>query len=435
MPSSADTALGALATVARHHGLDVGAAEVGTLARVPPGPLDLSGLLVAAHQLGFRAIPLEGTYEDLPELTLPGLAVVSEGSDPQYVVLRGVASEAVQVEDPATGAILPLSREAFCAAWTGDLVQLEPVPDRVPMVRTELQALRDPWRRVARGLGLVPPWSRVGWVAAAAGAAALLWGATGDLPAGALGLALVAATWAWQMRGTCAACDRADAAVGGLPVAGAGAGAYLALLGAAALGWTTVTGLGLAAALGVHSVLLGLLAWRRLRCPVCLIAGAAIGVGAGSLDGWTALHAGALVAAAALTLAGIALARRLRALALASGSARIAAETLAIQPRPPVGAVRLWVMTREGCGRCAALASVILPGLQETYGDALSVAPIPPSRHPTGLPLVVVQGTLDAWMVDPPDYQALAAVVEAALNPALAPVAGLGLVAVAARPQ
>ncbi|MGE0760137.1 MAG: peptidase domain-containing ABC transporter, partial [Pirellulaceae bacterium] len=129
-----DCGAAALATVARHHGLEFGLQTMRDLAGTDRIGTNLLGLMEAAERIGMSAKAVRGAYEALGGACLPAIAHVrtDEGFG-HFVVLHRVRKSSVVVADPARG-VRTLSREAFCAAWTGYLLLVTPdeTKPRVP---------------------------------------------------------------------------------------------------------------------------------------------------------------------------------------------------------------------------------------------------------------------------------------------------------------
>lgn len=121
-----DCGAAALATVALHHKKSIPLQAMRDLAGTDRVGTNLLGLLRAAENLGFDAKGVKGPYDALGEVALPAIAhwVTEEGLG-HFVVLHRVSKDRAVVADPGRG-ILKLTREQFCARWTGYLLILAP---------------------------------------------------------------------------------------------------------------------------------------------------------------------------------------------------------------------------------------------------------------------------------------------------------------------
>jgi hypothetical protein len=414
----------ALATVSAFHSVPF---EVAELAELTPfmdlRELELAMMLAVARTVGFDAVPLEGGYDDLPEVPLPMVVVLRDrppavavaGAEsppdaegpPRYGVLFAVDAERVTLGDPETGKVEEALREPFSTRWTGDVIQLTPNGEERALLISRLASLRDPRARLARAVGWVPPYGRrVSFVALAAGAlAAGAWITRGESPAAAaLGLAvtgcLVGSLWSWLAADTCTRCSKASALVGSLQVAPAGALLYLALLAGLGAGASpaAIAG-GLAIAAGAHGGLLFTLGRARLRCDAC-IGVAVLAWGASLLtvargDIVPVLWTGLTVSALAATLAGLRVSRDRDARVSRAVAERLARAVAAEPRRAEEGRVEIVVYKRHGCPACAFYESVIRPGLLAELGESVALDERELGRERTGAPLIVVRGAVN----------------------------------------
>jgi subfamily B ATP-binding cassette protein HlyB/CyaB len=77
--------------------------------------------LRAAKELGLKAKQTTTVIAKLPKLSLPAMALLSNG---QYVAVVKADEQRVLVFDPYKERPLTLSHEAFAAAWTGTIILL-----------------------------------------------------------------------------------------------------------------------------------------------------------------------------------------------------------------------------------------------------------------------------------------------------------------------
>ena len=103
------TGLAAIATIAVHHGLRASVPALRTLTGLA-GPAELDGvqMVFAASRCGLRAIPLEGDFEQLPEVPLPAIVTFT---DSRHLVLVEVDGESAHVGDTATGEVRLMTRD------------------------------------------------------------------------------------------------------------------------------------------------------------------------------------------------------------------------------------------------------------------------------------------------------------------------------------
>jgi HlyB family type I secretion system ABC transporter len=117
----------ALATVALHHRVRIGREKLRDIAGTDRVGTTLLGLLKAGERLGFSCRAVKAPYDALRQLPLPAIAHArtSEGLG-HYVVVHRLTRRGVIVADPGRG-VQRLTRAAFEAQWTGNLLLLVPV--------------------------------------------------------------------------------------------------------------------------------------------------------------------------------------------------------------------------------------------------------------------------------------------------------------------
>lgn len=121
-----DCGAAALATVARHYGMEFGLQTMRQLAGTDRVGTNLLGLVQAAERIGFAAKAVKGPCEALEQAPLPAIAhVKTEQGLGHFVVLYRADSKSVVIADPARG-VQKLSREAFSQMWTGYLLLMTP---------------------------------------------------------------------------------------------------------------------------------------------------------------------------------------------------------------------------------------------------------------------------------------------------------------------
>lgn len=117
-----------LASVARHHGIPVSLEQMRNLAGTDGVGTNLLGMVQAAEKLGFSARACKGPFDALPSVPLPAIAhIKNEEGLGHFVVLYQADKKGVVLADPARG-IRKLSRDEFCAMWSGYLIVLVPDP-------------------------------------------------------------------------------------------------------------------------------------------------------------------------------------------------------------------------------------------------------------------------------------------------------------------
>jgi ATP-binding cassette subfamily B protein len=140
-----DCGAAALATIARHHGMDFGLQTMRDLAGTDRIGTNLLGLVQAAERIGFAAKAVKGPYEALAKAPLPAIAhfKTKEGLG-HFVVLYRAGRKSVVIADPAYG-VQKISPDEFAGRWTGYLVLMTPDEARRPA--TESQGSKSPLNR------------------------------------------------------------------------------------------------------------------------------------------------------------------------------------------------------------------------------------------------------------------------------------------------
>ena len=135
----------ALATLALHHGQDVGLEKLRDLTATDRTGANLLSLVRTARSLGFSAKAIRCTADALPQLPMPAIAHLRDDEGfGHFVVVYGVKRGKVIVGDPAAE-IDKRSLEQFTAQWTGNLLVAVPDPT-TPLPRSHGQR-RSAWRR------------------------------------------------------------------------------------------------------------------------------------------------------------------------------------------------------------------------------------------------------------------------------------------------
>ena len=121
-----DCGAAALATVARHYGIQFGLETLRDLSGTDRVGTNLLGLVLAAERTGFTARAVRGPYEALTSVPLPTIVHITiEEGHGHFVVLHKVNRKYVTVADPGRG-ILKLTRREFEGQWTGNMLLLSP---------------------------------------------------------------------------------------------------------------------------------------------------------------------------------------------------------------------------------------------------------------------------------------------------------------------
>jgi hypothetical protein len=425
--------------VAQHHGLSIKPSEIAAMLGLA-SVSTLGELVVASRLLGFESVPLEGEYDDLVELVLPGIVVLGEGSEkePQFAVLVAFESAFVLLADPAAGGSRRVLREEFCAQWHGGLLQLVPDESGLALARERLALHRSPMKRILQALRFAPPRGpKLVFTAALVGLPALV-GALARGPiaptiAGfALTLASVSSLWLALFGSSCSRCGAAHHLTGALPLERVGVVLYSVLLGLTlALPWSTVPAYGLLAASGGHVWLLILLARARTVCWACLLTA----FGAFTATALLVLHTdpSAVVGAGlfAIGLGGMALATRFfQRAAQHAGLWESRRLALSMLQKDHGDVVRVVVWKRAGCASCLIWEAALKPGLLQELGDAIAIEEHDAGARPIPTPLILIDAPMPVLFVGLPgtddDGAVLLTAIEAARKPDLAMLAPLG---------
>jgi hypothetical protein len=407
------SAAAALASVAQFYDLSLEAREVAPLVGLP-SVRELGDLIVASRMLGFDSVPLEGGYDDLPEVARPNIVRFKD----RFVVLYEIDADKTRVGDPLAG-VRTLSREDFSAEWTGDCLQL--VPADLDGARARLAAYRRWWRRLASPRALA-------FVVGAAALAALVVHDRFGAPSVALAVAAAASLWVALFEASCAQCSRAHQIAGALPLARVGVLFYAALLVGARLD-ARVAGVTLCTAVGAHAALVTILARERVFCLPCLVTAVAACSALALLLTSVPLAAGAALAAVG-ALAGaraVPFGRRLADERSLFASRQLALDWLRNATPPSSGQVRVVVWKRAGCAACIFYEAVFKPALVQDFEGLVSIEERDAERLPVATPLILVAGSVRFLFLSlggrDDDYAALQHAVEAARAPS--PLGGL----------
>ena len=405
--------------------------------------LDLFYLLFAARKLGFHAVPLEGEYADLPDVARPNI-VVFKGAGQEEIafrVLYEIDAEAALIGNVETGAIEQLNKDTFAQLWTGDAVQMLPDEEAFAGLRQHLLALHDPRVQFRRAAGLSPlSISRLLFYPAVA--AVILAVCIGALRAqlwstrfilSAIGLCLLLSLWSAVFSKSCRSCEHVARFAGDLPLPALGVAFYLALLVAACGAPPTLVNGGLCFASGVHVWLITMLTRARVVCWSC-VAMALTVWSAAALSAFTT--GGVLWLAAASAFSGFALAwvitsyaRQLYQLQARQGAYRLAIQVAQEGDAVPTGHVRLVVYKRQDCPLCSFYETAVRPALEEEFGEVVTFEERDVAHEQAAAPLLIISGSICLSVIGlstEEGYTTAKRAIEAALNPAFAPLRALG---------
>jgi len=76
-------------------------------------------MLRVAKHIGFRARKVASSFDRLPQVSLPAIAVKKDGS---FVILAKAAEDKVLIQDPGAQAPQEMTQEEFSDIWSGDLL-------------------------------------------------------------------------------------------------------------------------------------------------------------------------------------------------------------------------------------------------------------------------------------------------------------------------
>jgi ABC-type bacteriocin/lantibiotic exporter with double-glycine peptidase domain len=117
-----------LSSVARYYGLLISVIQARMECGSDPTGTSLLGLKDGAERLGFAARGVSASPEDLDQMPLPAIVLMSMGeASRHYWVLDRVGKKNVQVMDPSLGMRRSVSRTEFCSLWTGYTLLLTPL--------------------------------------------------------------------------------------------------------------------------------------------------------------------------------------------------------------------------------------------------------------------------------------------------------------------
>jgi peptidase C39-like protein len=426
----------AIATLASHYGLPLSFPDMRSFIGLPHLNLDLLYLLFASRKLGFEAVPLEGEYEDLPDVPSPSIVLFKgdgHNEDVVFNVLYEVDAESALIGDVTGGEVKRISKERFSNSWTGDVIQILPNDQEFSEVRELLGKLHNPWTRLRSALGWSPlSFSRLLFVPATVAVIVLAIAGWSPLQAwsGRVSLLLVAlcsvlSLWSYAFSESCASCSRTGALVGSLPLAPVGAAFYAALLAVGvARSDFALFGAGIFFAAGVHLSLVALLLRSRLLCRPCIgtalfaiAAAALLATYAAPPPTWAAV---ALFAGASSTLVITAHARKLYRLESHYEASKLARRVVAEGGSIPPGTARAVVYKRKNCPLCSFYEVAIGPAIKEDFGDRVIIEEREAVREKIPTPFVVITGTINlslTGLTTEDGYNRMKSAIEAALSP------------------
>lgn len=130
--------LACLAMIARYHGHDIDLAALRRRHSISMKGAKLGRIIDIAEKLGFEARPLRVELDYLAELRTP---CILHWNFNHFVVLKRAGSHALEIHDPARGAI-KLSRQELSRQFTGVALELEPAADFKPVSERQHISLR-----------------------------------------------------------------------------------------------------------------------------------------------------------------------------------------------------------------------------------------------------------------------------------------------------
>ena len=426
---SADSALAALATIGLHHGLPVTLPALRELTGFGKQSLESIQLLFAASKCGFTAIPLEGEFDQLPEVALPCIATFRNS---QHQVLFDVDASSAIIGDASTGKVTRLTRNDFCQDWTGEVFQVQPNGE-IGAARDTLLRLRNPAWVLARALGAVPFAAPRLLFAVLLGAwiAGLFWT---PLLAVLTGACLLTSLWMAAYPRGCSRCTATSTLSGSLPVPWVGAGFYALLTAAVLLDARDLVWIGLLAASGAHMALAFILLRNRIACYPCLAIAATAWLALGlewARLGWTGTRIEILALPAVFIAALLVMSQSSR---LASSESQNTVITLAKQVAAELfpggeGRARLVIYSRKDCPLCIFFRNAVLPGIAEEFGDALKIEERDAASLAVAVPIFFVSGLTHVALLGVPTEEMLPRISESiltALDPSTARAGQLG---------
>jgi hypothetical protein len=418
------TALAALATVCRHHGLPLSVPLLRKLTGLPSAAIDGVMLMYGAGRCGFDALPFEVEFSQLPLVALPAVLMFR---DETFHVLHAVDETSATVGDTLTGEVRQFKAQELEALWAGDVYQISP-NDSLKEARGTLHRLQSPYFRVAAVVGALP----LSLPRLLFSTALLLWiaGLFVARPVTLLtGFCVLTSLWMLAYPRGCQKCGTTKSLAGNLPLPALGGAFYALLTIATVAAPPAMLAAGLLAATGAHIGLVLILLRKRIACYPCLAtAGAA----------WTATaltirHIGwetwALPASLIGTVAALYVATRLARSESTMAALLLAQRVTAELPLPAPQTAKLVVYSRAHCPICAYAKGIILPALAEEFGESLAIEVRDAEHLKMAVPAFFVTGAARLALVSVGTDEMLprlAAAVQVALTPAQSPLGELG---------
>ena len=125
--NQADCGAACLVSIAASHGLKIPLSRVRDMASTDREGTNVLGIIEAAEKLGMTARGVKGPFEALQGAPTPAIAhVILKNRLGHFVVLAAIGNHHIKYMDPAEGAIVKASHEAFSRIWTGVLVFVSP---------------------------------------------------------------------------------------------------------------------------------------------------------------------------------------------------------------------------------------------------------------------------------------------------------------------
>ena len=444
-PTPSESGIASLSSIANFYGLSASFKEITQLTNHSSLSADMSQMLILAKRLGFEAVPLEGEYHQLPEVTRPNIVVLNDKSGKErYAPLFEIDDKGVVIGDTTTGTIIELHRDDFVRQWSGDCLYVVPETTTFEDVRAQLHDLRNPWKRFRKRMGITPPYLPkilyslslfviIGLIITAIQGvlSERVYSFCQGITIWSLGFAIASSAWGWVFSDSCSSCSRAKVSIGALPLSQIGVGLYSILLIASIIqSPPLLLSIGLGLGLGVHLYLTGLLIKTKTFCIACIVTALAVLLGmifliVESIDHvgtWTLMipAIGAIIAWTTIRFS-----RNYFQIQQENNQYRLA-HTVVQETIPQSSTtVRMVVFKRTNCSHCLIYETVLRPAVEQNFGELVAIEERPADNRPLDVPFIVVLGYINAAL-SRPSYESLEMVLKAALNKNFIDVRELG---------
>ena len=151
----------ALATLMHHYGLEITYNNMKSLLGIDSLEMDMLFLLAVSNELGFESVPLEGSFDELPEVVRPNIIVFNDESNPElqhFNVLFEIDKNSATIGDTKTGEVKILSKEEFVKNWNGDAIQIQPNDTGFETFKKKLIEFNNPFNRFKNNFGITKPY-------------------------------------------------------------------------------------------------------------------------------------------------------------------------------------------------------------------------------------------------------------------------------------